>query len=138
MKLSLFFSNSLYNCEVIVKDTSGIKKYVTNVEDKQSDFLEIDVESSSFELTVIPKMPDYKSAFSDMGVQNWKDRLAQKVGNALCSALDKMLLRVGCTYPRLPPGGRDALRKYAGGIFLAKAGSKLCLRPGPKAVTEGD
>ena len=32
--------------------------------------------------------------------------------------------------PRLPPGGRDALRKYAGGIFLAKAGSKLCLRPG--------
>ena len=98
MKLSLFFSNSLYNCEAIIKDISGIKKYVTNFEEKQSDFLEIDVESSSFELTVIPKMPDYKSAFSDMEVQNWKDRLAQKVGNALCSTLDKMLLRVGCTY----------------------------------------
>ena len=98
MKLSLFFSNSLYNCEAIIKDTSGIKKYVTNFEEKQSDFLEIDVESSSFELTVIPKMPDYKSAFLDMEVQNWKDRLAQKVGNALCSILDKMLLRVGCTY----------------------------------------
>ena len=39
---------------------------------------------------------------------------------------------------RLPPGGRDALRKYAGGIFLAKAGSKLCLRPGPKAGAGGD
>ena len=39
---------------------------------------------------------------------------------------------------RLPPGGRDALRKYAGGIFLAKAGSKLCLRPGPKAGDVGD
>ncbi|MBR0326489.1 MAG: hypothetical protein IIX09_01660, partial [Clostridia bacterium] len=39
---------------------------------------------------------------------------------------------------RLPPGGRDALRKYAGGIFLAKAGSKLCLRPGLKAVAVGD
>ena len=98
MNLSLFFSNSLYNCEAIIKDTSGIKKYVTNFEDKQSNFLEIDVESSSFELTVIPKMPDYKSAFSDMEVQNWKDRLAQKVGNALCSTLGKMLLRVGCTY----------------------------------------
>ena len=98
MKLSLFFSNSLYNCEAIFKDISGIKKYVTNFEEKQSDFLEIDVESSSFELTVIPKMPDYKSAFLDMEVQNWKDRLAQKVGNALCSTLDKMLLRVGCTY----------------------------------------
>ena len=98
MKLSLFFSNSLYNCEAIIKDTSGIKKYVTNFEDKQSDFLEIEVENSNFELTVIPKMPDYKSAFSDMEVQNWKDRLAQKVGNALCSILDKMLLHVGCTY----------------------------------------
>lgn len=98
MKLSLFFSNSLYNCEAIIKDISGIKKYVTNFEEKQSDFLEIDVESSSFELTVIPKMPDYKSAFLDMEVQNWKDWLAQKVGNALCSTLDKMLLRVGCTY----------------------------------------
>ena len=98
MKLSLFFSNSLYNCEAIIKDISGIKKYVTNFEEKQSDFLEIDVESSSFELTVIPKMPDYKSAFLDMKVQNWKDCLAQKVGNALCSTLDKMLLRVGCTY----------------------------------------
>jgi len=34
--------------------------------------------------------------------------------------------------------GRDALRKYAGGIFLAKAGSNLRLRPGPKAVSEAD
>jgi hypothetical protein len=41
-------------------------------------------------------------------------------------------------FERLPPGGRDALRKYAGGIFLAKAGIKLCLRPGPKAVAAGD
>ena len=39
---------------------------------------------------------------------------------------------------RLPPGGRDALKKYACGIFLAKAGSKLYLRPGPKAGAVGD
>ena len=32
--------------------------------------------------------------------------------------------------------GRDALRKYAGGIFLAKAGSNLRLRPGLKAVAK--
>ena len=43
-----------------------------------------------------------------------------------------------CHCQRLPPGGRDALRKYACGIFLAKAGSKLCLRPGPKAGAVGD
>ena len=41
-----------------------------------------------------------------------------------------------CAFSRLPPRGRDALRKYAGGIFLAQAGSKLCLRPGPKAVAK--
>ena len=98
MRFSLDFSNSPYDCEVIIKDTSEIHNYVANVSDKQSDLLEIDVESSRFELTLIPKMPDYKSAFSDMEIQNFKDRLAQKIGNTLCSVLDKMLLRVGCTY----------------------------------------
>ena len=98
MRLSLDFSNSPYDCEVIIKDTSEIHNYVVNLSDKQSDSLEIDIESSGFELTLIPKMPDYKSAFSDMEIQNWKDRLAQKIGNTLCSVIDKMLLRVGCTY----------------------------------------
>ena len=98
MRFSLDFSNSPYDCEIIIKDTSEIHNYVVNVSDKQSDLLEIDVESSRFELTLIPKMPDYKSAFSDMEIQNFKDRLAQKIGNTLCSVFDKMLLRVGCTY----------------------------------------
>ena len=98
MRLSIDLSNSPYDCEVINKDRSEIHNYVVNVSDKQSDLLEIDVESSRFELTLIPKMPDYKSAFSDMEIQNFKDRLAQKIGNTLCSVLDKMLLRVGCTY----------------------------------------
>ena len=98
MRLSFDFSNSPYDCEVIIKDRSEIHNYVVNVSDKQSDLLEIDVKSSIFELTLIPKMPDYKSAFSDMEIQNFKDRLAQKIGNTLCSVLDKMLLRVGCTY----------------------------------------
>ncbi|MBQ5602581.1 MAG: hypothetical protein IIU77_07165 [Clostridia bacterium] len=98
MKVSLIISGSLYNCEVIVKDLSESKKYVVNLEDKQSSLLEIDVESNSFELTLVPEMPDYKSAFSDMETQNWKDKLAKKVGNSLCSIIDKMLLRVGCTY----------------------------------------
>ena len=98
MRFSLDFSNSPYDCEVIIKDTSEIHNYVVNVSDKQFNLLEIDVESSRFELTLIPKMPDYKSAFSDMEIQNFKDRLAQKIGNTLCSVFDKMLLRVGCTY----------------------------------------
>ena len=78
MRLSLDFSNSPYDCEVIIKDTSDIHNYVVNVSDKQSDLLEINVESSRFELTLIPKMPDYKSAFSDMEIQNLKIDLLKR------------------------------------------------------------
>ena len=98
MKVSLNISNSPYNCRIIVKDLSESKKYVVNLENKQSDLLEIDVESGCFELTLIPEMADYQSDVSNMGTQNWKDKLAQRIGNALCSMMDKMLLRVGCTY----------------------------------------
>ena len=36
------------------------------------------------------------------------------------------------------PGGGATRRKRAGGTFTAKAGSKLCLRPGPEAVRAAD
>ena len=60
---------------------------------------------------------------------------ARVAGNAVIQRLraKPIPLKMDERVHRLPPGGRDALRKYAGGIFLAKAGSKLCLRPGPKA-----
>ena len=51
-----------------------------------------------------------------------------------CSATACHLPRRGEANLWPPPRGRDALRQYAGGILLAKAGSKLRLRPGPKAV----
>ena len=121
MKVSLIISSSLYNCEVIVKDHLESKKHIVNLEDKQSDLLEIDVESGRFELTLIPRMPDYQSALSDIEIQNWKDKLAQKVGNALCSMLDKMLLRVGCTYTVSGIKENDVIyvsgQEYCFGIF---------------------
>ena len=121
MKVSLIISSSLYNCEVIVKDRLESKNYIVNLEDKQSDLLEIDVESANFELTLIPRMADYQPTFSDMEIQNWKDKLAQKVGNALCSMLDKMLLRVGCTYTVSGIKENDVIyvsgQEYCFGIF---------------------
>ena len=39
---------------------------------------------------------------------------------------------------KAPLEGRDALSKHAGGMFVAKAGSRLCMRPGPKAVSAAD
>ena len=121
MKVSLIISSSLYNCEVIVKDRLESKNYIVNLEDKQSDLLEIDVESANFELTLIPRMADYQSASLDMEIQNWKDKLAQKVGNALCSMLDKTLLRVGCTYTVSGIKEKDVIyvsgQEYCFGIF---------------------
>ena len=121
MRISLYFSNSIYNCEAIIKDTYGIEKHFINMEDNQSELLEIDVKSSNFELTLIPKMPDYKSAFLDMDTQSWKDRLAQKIGNALCSKLDEMLLRVGCTYMITDSKENDVIyilgQEYVFGMF---------------------
>jgi hypothetical protein len=101
MKVSLHFLSGIYNCEVIIKDTLGTRNYDVNLEAVAPDshhVVEIDVENDNFELTVIPKMTDYESALADMDIQNWKEKLAQKAVNALLSALDKMMLRVGCTY----------------------------------------
>ena len=101
MKVSLHFLSGIYNCEVIIKDTVGTRNYDVNLVAVAPDshhVVEIDVENDNFELTVIPKMADYESAWADMDIQNWKEKLAQKAINALLSALDKMMLRVGCTY----------------------------------------
>ena len=101
MKISLQFSSSIYNCDVIITDAFERQNYFVNLEEVEPDHpyeLEIDIRSHDFELTVIPKMADYKAALSDIAVQDWKDKLAQKVGNVMLSMLDKTLLRVGCTY----------------------------------------
>ena len=58
--------------------------------------------------------------------------------NAMPSLQMTIKLSYGWRPLRPPPAslgspsqeGRDALSKRAGGTFVAKAGSKLCLRPG--------
>ena len=98
MKATLSFSGSIYNCEVIIKDSFGSKNYIIELDGEQPVFLEIDIEGSSFEMTLIPEMADYRSALSNMEVHNWKDKLAKKIGGTLCSIMDRAVLRVGCTY----------------------------------------
>ena len=101
MKILFRFSSSIYNCDIIITDIFGTQNYFVNLEEVEPNHpyeLEIDIRSYNFELTVIPRMVEYKAALSDMEVQDWKDKLARKLGNAMFSMLDKMLLRVGCTY----------------------------------------
>lgn len=101
MKIFLNFSNSIYDCDVIVEDSQGRRNYyaeLANAKEDNSTLIEIDVADGNFDLTLIPQMPNYKSALSEMEIESWKDKIAKKAANALLSAVDQMFLRVGCKY----------------------------------------
>ena len=97
MKVSLHFLSGIYDCEVIIKDTVGTRNYDVNLVAVAPDshhVVEIDVENDNFELTVIPKMTDYESAWADMDIQNWKEKLAQKAvyaGNTALNGASQLL-----------------------------------------------
>ena len=69
MKISLRFSSSIYNCDIIITDIFGTQNYFVNLEEVEPDHpyeLEIEIRSYNFELTVIPRMVEYKTALSDI------------------------------------------------------------------------
>jgi hypothetical protein len=124
MKILLQISDSIYSCAIQITDTFGTKCHLISLEEAEPDRpyeAEIDVGSPDFTLTVIPDIADHKAALADMEIQNWKDKLAKKVGNALLSALDHSLLRVGCTYMIADAKENDVIhicgREYVFGTF---------------------
>ncbi len=52
----------------------------------------------NFELTVIPKITDYRATFENMCSSDWKSKLANKLGSALLSIVKNTILCVGCKY----------------------------------------
>lgn len=101
MKVFLHISDSIFSCNIEITDASGTQSHFVSLEEAEPDRpyeMEIDVGSPDFTLTVIPNVDHYKAVLSDMEIQNWKDKLAKKVGNALLSMLDHSMLRVGCAY----------------------------------------
>ena len=71
MTFHLFFSGSLYDTEIIVKDSDGTHRYFmpTLQEEETSErFLDVEAASANFELTLIPQMTDYRSALSEMEI----------------------------------------------------------------------
>ena len=122
MKISLQFHDSIYDCEVIVKNVSGMQSYFFRTTDADStDSLEIDVESGDFELTLIPQMIDYRSAVDEIETNGWKDRMLKKTVGTLMSFVDRMLLRVGCRYEAKGVQDGDVLtvfgQEYVFGTF---------------------
>ncbi len=124
MQVFLHLSKSLCDCDIIVEDAVGMRNFFVNLKETEEngvELLEADVIGDRFELTVIPKMKDYKAAFDNMHVSDWKDRLAKNVGNTLFSLAENMLLRVGCKYRISGLKDQDTVflrdREYVFGTF---------------------
>ena len=101
MKISLYFSKFIYDCEISVVCENMTRNYfveMNDIGDEDHTMLEIEVDNSDFQLIVTPKIANFGASVSQMDVHDWKDKLAQKVGEALFSMLDKTILRIGCVY----------------------------------------
>ncbi len=101
MKIILNFSDTIYNCKVIIKDSLGTQNYLVNLslrEEGTVESLEAEVANGNFELTLIPEMVDYKSMLSEMEATSFTEKLAKKALNKMVSFVDKTVLRVGCKY----------------------------------------
>lgn len=101
LKISFCFTDRVYDCDVVITDQKETKRYRADMADAaaaNSDTFTVDITGTEFELTVSPRMADYKSILDDMEKQNWKDRLANKLCDKLISTFEKMLLQVACKY----------------------------------------
>ena len=101
MKISFCFTDRIYDCDVVITDQKETKRYRADMADAaaaNSDTFTVDITGTEFELTVSPRMADYKSILDDMEKQNWKDRLANKLCDKLLSTFEKMILQIGCKY----------------------------------------
>ena len=81
-----------------MKDSQQTQSFTVDPAEEQNRIFEVEVCSGDFILTLIPTMTDYKSALDDIETSDWKGKLAKKLGDAMLSAFDKLILRVGCKY----------------------------------------
>lgn len=101
MKIRFTLKESIYDCKLQITDAQGSRYYLISAlkENASSEqHAEIEVYGNTFDLALIPIMPDVKSALNELEQTSWKDKLAKKAMNVLVSVTDKMLLRVGCNY----------------------------------------
>lgn len=101
MKLRLEFSNSIYDCQMIVKDAYGKYEQYFALAQKTDDApltAEIEVDDGEVDLSLLPIAVNYGELLDDSEQQTWKDKLINKVVGKGLDLLLKSLLVVGCTY----------------------------------------
>ncbi|MBE6789174.1 MAG: hypothetical protein E7539_05850 [Ruminococcaceae bacterium] len=101
MKIIFMLKESIFDCKLQITDLQGSRYYLISPfseNDISQQYLTIDIYGTEFDLTLTPLMPDINSALDEIEENSWLDKLAKNAGKLLGKSLDKILLRVGCTY----------------------------------------
>jgi len=101
MKISLVLKESLYDCNIKITDSHGERYYYISAlyeEGMPSSSVTAEVFDNDFSLSLIPIMTDTNAIFNEFEGDGWVDKLAKKASKLLLNSIDKIFLRVGCTY----------------------------------------
>ena len=124
MIISFVLKKSIYDCKIKITDSHGERYYYISAlceEGMDSSSIIAEIFDNDFSLSLIPMMANTNSVLNEFEESDWKDKLAKKATRLLMNSIDKMFLRVGCTYHMvgLQDGDRldIALQSYAFGTF---------------------
>ena len=124
VKIFLVLKESIYDCKIKISDSHGERNYYISAlceEGMTSSSITAEIFDNEFSISLVPITADVKSALDEIEDNDWKDKLAKKATGFLMNSLDKMILRVGCTYyiEGLQDGDRldITLQSYAFGTF---------------------
>lgn len=124
MKITLVLKDSIYDCKIIITDSRGERHYYISAlcdEEASPPSVIADVFDHDFSLSLIPVMTDTKAMLNEIEENGWKDKLAKKATRFFLNAVDKMLLRIRCSYRIADLQDGDhldiCLQRYAFGTF---------------------
>ena len=124
MIISFVLKDSICDCKMKISDSHGEREYRIPAfcgDEDSSSFITAEIFDDAFSLSLVPVSANVKLAMDNFDTSNLMDKLAKKVTVLSANSLDKMLLRVGCTYliAGLQEGDRldITLQSYAFGTF---------------------
>lgn len=101
MKISIALKESIYDCKIEINDSQGSRCYYISALCKDENVIpsiNAEVFDEDFDISLIPMIPNTESLLNEFDENNWKDRFAKKAAKLLSASIEKMFLRVGCSY----------------------------------------
>ena len=100
MIIQFILEDSFFDCNLKIKDLQGERDYCinsTHKENMQFNYLDVEVYGTDFDLTIIPKVPDYQKDNKEQ-TKRLFDKFVKKAITKLFSISMDIMLQVGCTY----------------------------------------